>query len=227
MNAPSNTSELTDRRPAGGASRLTPSLVGGLVAIAVIVAAGTGLFYAAHQFGNYELEQHDTRASRPRVTGSTPVSGETRVPAQATFRANLFLPGTGDSVDVASAEQGVRLTRTRDNAAVEANITVAADSGSVTLTPVRPLTPGESYRFEVTRDFVGTDGLPFVPFAASVRVDPDSPIGYAEADLELEGVAFEQVPQAEAVVEPSKFTALAWGPSSIAGSDRPDLFAGT
>ena len=200
---------------------------GTALALLVIVLAGVGLFFGASRFASFENAKQANRDSVPRISSITPVTGDQQVPPRSTIRLGIFLPGTGDAVDAGSIASGVRLVEVASGNIVATQSTLAADSGSITLTPAQPLSPGKAYRVEVTSELTAA-GEAFSPYTTQFTVagGDASDVGLP---LDTAGIGWTQVPQADAVVEPSKFTALAWQPGPIGGptGGRGDLFAGT
>ncbi len=197
-----------------------------LMTLLILLGIGAALFYAAHAFGRFEVEQHEQRRSRPRVMHTRPVDGEPAAPADAPLRVDLFLPATGKGVDPATlSDDSVRLLRATDGEIVPAHRTAAADGGSISLTPSSPLDAGERYRLEITDRLLDETGEPFIPYTAEFRVAAAQVAASGDANDRRHEIAYEQAPVTESI-GPSMFTSLAIGPSPE-GDGARDLFAGT
>ncbi len=189
------------------------------LALLILGGAGVCLFAAADRFAAFEQVQDAKRDSRPRVNRTLPIDGDTIAVDQASFRAELFLPVVGAGVDAATLlPQAVRLVDDATGAQLPGRLSVAADGGSVSLTPDVALQPGTTYRFEITGELLDTEGNAFIPYVSVIRTGKGSPRAQTNASIayELEGTIGQ--------LDRSIFTALAWGPGTTGGRD---LFAAT
>ena len=206
----------------------------------LLAVVGGGLFFVANRFAGFEVAQDALRVSRPRVSSSRPVDGDKAMPADAPVRVDLFTPTVGKGVDSRTLSgRSVRVVRLSSGETVAANLTAAADGGSVSLTPAAPLAAGETYRLEVTDALRDETGQGFIPYAATFAVATDGRSARAEtrggsddtldavSDVSFLGrdVAYRSGPSTGSL-SPSMYSALAWGPSPD-GPDRHDLFAAT
>ena len=220
-----------------------PVLRQSLATLLVLVVVGGGLYYAADRFARFEVSTDARRVSRPRVAASRPEDADTAMPADAPLRVELFVPNVGKGVDPRTVTgRSVRAIRLSTNRAVTANLTAAADGGSVSLTPAAPLAAGETYRLEVTDALRDEAGQAFIPYAATFTVATDGRTAAAADDDSRDAVndaanavsflgsavAYKSGPQT-ASLSPSMYSALAWGPSADGPGETNgrDLFAAT
>ena len=202
-----------------------------LLALAVV---GGGLFLVAHRFAGFERRADAARVSRPRVATSRPEDADTAMPADAPVQIYLDTPSVGNGVDPRTlGGRSVRVVRLADDAPIAANLTAAADGGSISLTPAAPLTPGGRYRLEVTDELRDEAGQGFIPYNATFTVALDGRGDGSDTPRDAvnpvsflgNGVAYKSGPTTGSL-SPSMYSALAWGPSADAAGAR-DLFAAT
>jgi hypothetical protein len=180
-----------------------------ILAVSAIAAVGLTLGFAADRFATFELARDAQRVSQPRVVRTVPVDGDTIATSTKSFRAELFLPNTGEGIDPASLSlDSVRLVEDATNRLVPGSMTVGADGQSVTYSIHEPLEPGTAYRFEITPLLRDTAGDPFIGYGSLLRTD-----GAASMEAPTSNLAFQRV-NTLGQLDQSIFTALAMQPGT-------------
>ncbi len=104
----------------------------------------------------------------PYVTETRPGSYEGGVPPDAFIAADVRLPNNGNVVDGATVSSGsVRLFRTGDEQAIEAQVNTSGAGDSIVLKPIQPLELNTEYTFEVLPALKDTAGASFQHYKIS------------------------------------------------------------
>ncbi len=179
-------------------AKRTVNVADGLLTIDAVGGVNTKL--------DYVTVSSDVGGSRPSVTAVNPADGATGTFRDAPVTAEVDLPNVGDGIDPATLNSNtVHLTRSRDGAAVAANLNTTGGGDAIIVQPTANLDANTRYTFEVTNGLKDFSGAAFLPFDSSFTTGTATSGGGGSGD-----VAFQKVPLPTA--QGQMFTSVAVGP---------------